>query len=173
MGASPAARTLEADAQPFDAKRFDGRNRRRLSGPGLRTFVAISDLWRLSEAERLLILGSPARSTYQNWTKSVREHRDIVLSVDELTRISLILGIHAALMILHKSEADALAWLRTPHGGQVFGGQRPLDLIISGTQDGLHSVRRFLDAARGGIYMEPNALDRDSQPYTDADIVLR
>jgi len=33
-------------------------------------------------------------------------------------------------------------------------------------------VRRFLDAARGGIYMEPNEVDAGFARYTDADVVV-
>jgi hypothetical protein len=66
----------------------------------------------------------------------------------------------------------AVTWLRGPHLATIFGGRPPLDLAVSGTQDGLLSVRRFLDAARGGLYMEPNELDRGFQPYTDADLVF-
>jgi hypothetical protein len=47
-----------------------------------------------------------------------------------------------------------------------------MDFITSGPQDGLMIVRRFPDAARGGLYMPPNELDRDFRPYTDADIVF-
>lgn len=156
----------------LDASRFASANRRRLSGPGLRTFLAIADLWRLTEGERLLILGLPSRSTYYNWVKAVREHRDITLDVDVLTRISAILGIHQALGVLHRNEAEALGWLRTPHRALVFGGHPPMALVTSGAQDGLMIVRRFLDAARGGLYMAPNEIDRDFKPYTDADVVF-
>ncbi|HEY2752455.1 MbcA/ParS/Xre antitoxin family protein [Phenylobacterium sp.] len=152
--------------------RFATANRRRLSGPGLRTFLAIADLWGLSEAERLMVMGLPSRSTYYGWVKAVREHRDITLDLDVLTRISAVLGIHQALGVLQGSEKAAGAWLHTPHSGAVFGGRPPLDLVTSGTQDGLMTVRRFLDAARGGLYMEPNELDRDFKPYTDQDIVF-
>ena len=47
-----------------------------------------------------------------------------------------------------------------------------IDLVTSGAQDGLISVRRFLDAARGGLYMAPNAIDRELTPYTDAEVVF-
>lgn len=156
----------------LDTARFAAPNRRRLSAPGLRTFLAIADLWRLSEDERLLVLGLPARSTYYNWVRVVREHRDILLDVDVLLRISAVLGIHQALGVLHDREADGVAWLRTPHGATVFGGHPPLNYLVSGTQDGLAVVRRFLDAARGGLYMPPNELDRGFQPYTDGDLIL-
>ena len=78
-----------------------------------------------------------------------------------------------ALGILFGKEADGLAWLRGPHAAPVFGGRPPMALLASGSLDALLTVRRFLDAARGGIYAQPNAADRDFAPYTDADIVFR
>lgn len=156
----------------LDAARFSPLNRRRLSAPGLRTFLAIADLWSLTEEQRRLILGLPSRSTYQNWVKAVREHRDVTLDIDVLTRISAILGIHQALGILHGTEQDGVAWLQGAHRETVFGGRPPMDLVTCGTQDGLLTVRRFLDAARGGHYMAPNEIDIGFPPYTDADIVF-
>ncbi|MGA0606579.1 MbcA/ParS/Xre antitoxin family protein [Phenylobacterium sp. VNQ135] len=162
-----------AEAPPILlAQRFSPANRRRLSGPGLRTFLSIADLWGLSDEERLLVLGLPSRSTYYNWVKAVREHRDITLDVDMLTRISAVLGIHQALGVLYPTEREGVAWLRTANAAPIFGGRPPIALITCGTQDGLMSVRRFLDAARGGLYMPPGDLDRDFRPYTDADIVF-
>jgi Protein of unknown function (DUF2384) len=102
----------------------------------------------------------------------VREHRDTTLDVDVLTRISAVLGIHQALQILNTNEPDGIAWLRRPHRALVFGGRPPLELITSGSQDALITVRRFLDAARGGLYMEPNEIDRDFMPYSDTDVVF-
>lgn len=173
MAAVARKKHLEA-ATPLrlGASRFAPANRRRVSAPGLRTFLAIADLWGLSETQRLLILGLPSRSTYYGWVKAVREHREVTLDVDVLVRISAVLGIHAALGVLHDTEAAGVAWLLAPHLGLVFGGRPPLDLITSGSQDGLMQVRRFLDAARGGLYMEPSAIDQAFQPYTDVDIVF-
>lgn len=139
----------------------------------MRTFLAIADLWTLDESQRLLILGSPARSTFHKWAKTAREHGELTLDVDTLTRISTVLGIHQALGVLHGSEREAIAWLRSPHAAIVFGGDPPLALLAAGTQDGLMTVRRFLDAARGGLYMEPvEALDRHFEPYRDQDLII-
>ena len=170
--ALPSLPQIPPGPHRLDAKRFDTAGRRRLSAPGLRTFLAISDLWGLTEEQRRLILGLPSRSTYHHWAKAAREHRDITLDVDVLLRISAVLGIHQALGVLFAREADQIAWLRGPHRALVFGGQPPLDLVTSGTQDGLLTVRRFLDAARGGLYMAPGAIDEGFKPYSDADIVF-
>jgi len=159
--------------QRLDTSRFAPAHRRRLSAPGFRTFLAIADLWGLNEEERRLVLGYPSRSTYHNWARQAREHGDFTLDVDTLTRISAILGIHQALGVLYPSESEGIAWLRGPHAGTVFGGRPPLTLVTSGSQDGLLTVRRFLDAARGGLYMEPNAIDAGFAPYDESDIVLR
>ncbi|MBP2448823.1 MbcA/ParS/Xre antitoxin family protein [Rhizobium leguminosarum] len=159
--------------QRLDTERFAPANRKRLSAPALRTFLAIADLWGLTEEQRLLVLGYPSRSTYHNWAKQAREHGAFTLDVDTLTRISAVLGIHQALGVLFSHERAGVAWLRTPHQAPVFGGHRPLEIVTNGTQDGLMTVRRFLDGARGGLYMQPNMLDDAFAPYEDADIVFR
>lgn len=147
--------------------------RRRLSGPGLRTFLAIADLWRLDEAQRLRVLGSPPRATFDEWAKTARVHHDLVLDVDTLTRISAVLGIYAALRFLHGSEQEGVAWLHTPHNTPLFGGRPPLALVTSGSLDDLLTVRRFLEAARGGLYMPPiAAVDENFTPYKDEDLVI-
>jgi hypothetical protein len=169
------ARITETAKGPdrLDESRFAPANRKRLSPPALRTFLAIADLWGLNEEQRLLVLGRPSRSTYYNWCKLARQHDAFTLNTDVLTRISVVLGIHQALGILFPTESLGLEWLRDPHKGAVFGGRRPLDLIVSGTQDGLLSVRRFLDGARGGLYMQPNEIDDSFIPYNDSEIVFR
>jgi hypothetical protein len=103
------------------ADRLSPENRRKLSGPAMRTFLAIADLLDLGEVDRLRVLGNPSRSTFQKWAKDAREHRDITLSADTLTRISAVLGIYQALRIL----------------------------ITSGEMDALLLVRRYLDSERG------------------------
>lgn len=156
----------------LDLSRFASANRRRLSAPAMRTFLAIADLWSLNEEQRRLILGYPSRSTYHNWCKQAREHGAITLDVDVLTRISALFGIHQALGVLFADERGGVDWLRQPHAAPVFGGHPPIDLVTNGTQDGLMIVRRFLDSARGGLYMAPNAADEGFTPYTDGEIVF-
>jgi hypothetical protein len=168
-------RTAAPEAGPhrLSDSRFDPANRRRLSAPALRTFLAIADLWGLTEIERLRVLGHHPRSTYQGWCKRAREHHDFTLDADVLTRISAVLGIHQALEILFPTEELGIEWLRSPHNAKVFAGRPPLGLVTSGSQDGLLAVRRFLDGARGGLYMQPNALDEDFAPYSREEIIFR
>lgn len=130
---------------------MDTGERARVSGPGLRTFKSIADLWDLTEDQRRLLLGLPPRSTYQAWMRKAFDGGGPTLPLDALLRISTILGIYKALAILFPRPDEAMTWLKGPHQHPLFGGQSPLDLMPSGTQDGLLSVRRYLDAWRGGL----------------------
>jgi hypothetical protein len=118
--------------------------------------------------------GPQAHSGYQEEAvPSLREHGAFTFDVDVPTRISAVLGIHQGLGILFPTEQLGVQWLRTPHRAVVFGGRPPLDLVTSGSQDGLLSVRRFLNGARGRLYMQPNAIDEAFAPYDDTEIVFR
>lgn len=172
FGEAPQA-VLAGRAQVLGIKRFEPANRRRLSAPALRSFAAIADLWGLNEEQRRLVLGYPSRSTYQNWMKIAREQGEVTLDVDALMRLSGVFGIHQALGVLFADAQEQLGWLRGPHDAPLFGGQKPLNLITSGSLDGIVLVRRFLDAARGGLYMPPNGLDADFPATTAGDIVWR
>jgi Protein of unknown function (DUF2384) len=150
---------------------FSPADRQRLSPPGLRTFLAIADVWGLTEEQRRLVLGNPSPPSYHRWVRTARARGVLTLDVDVLTRISAVLGIHQALGILFKTEAEGVAWLRGPHQAVVFGGRSPLALIASGDNDSLLAIRRFLDAACTGLYMPPTDIDRDFRPYMDAEII--
>src|SRR3981189_3912518 len=127
MRNAPKTRPSEAARGPqrLDNSRLAPANRRRLSAPALRTFLAIADLWGLTEEQRLLILGYPSRSTYHTWCKQAREHGAFTLDVDVLTRISAVLGIHQGLGILFPKEQLGVEGLGTPHNVVAFGGGAP------------------------------------------------
>jgi hypothetical protein len=169
-----AVRAVPAEAEvPFsiDPASFGSGSRRRLSGPGLRAFLNIAEHWGLGEGERLRVLGLPGRSTYYGWLERARRGMPVSLGLDTLLRLSAVLGIHKALRIVFIRDEDALRWLRSANRDLTFGGQRPIDLVTSGTQDGLLTVRRYLDAWRGGGAAAPNEADR-LPPMADDDIVI-
>ena len=161
--AQPATATdLTADMGPA--------RRRALSAPGLRAFLAIADLWDLTEKDRLAVLGQPSRSAYYGWVKKVQGGEAIALPLDTLLRISAVLGIHKALSILFTDPAQALIWLKGAHRGLPFAGQAPLELVTSGTQDGPLQLRRYLDAWRGGASLGP--LPDDMEPVSGESLVF-
>lgn len=120
-------------------------DRRSLSGPALRTFFRIADLWGLSVDEQMTLLGLSARSTFFKWKKGLGG----ALPKDTLERISYVLGIYKALQILLPSEPAADAWVRQPNAAPLFGGRPALDRMLSGQVADLFVVRQYLDAQRG------------------------
>ena len=58
---------------------------------------------------------------------------------------------------------------------ESFAGRvaRSRRILLDEGEDGLLTVRRFLDGARGGLYMQPNAIDEAFTPYDEAEIVFR
>ena len=127
------------------ADRLDPATRRRLSGPGLRTFFSITEKWGLSAKGQRILLGSVAESTFHHW----KGGKHGALSYDQLERISLVLGIHKALTLLFTEEETGRTWLHQPNGEAMFGGKSPLERMQAGSMDDLYRVRRYLDAWRG------------------------
>jgi hypothetical protein len=144
------ARAQKDGGEDVEMRPIDAAARARVSGPGLRAFRAVGDVWGLSERERIALLGEPPRSTYHQWMKQAREERALSLPLDTLLRISGVLGVQEALGALFSGPGEALVWLKGPHRGVAFGGQAPLDVMLGGGQDGILTVRRHLEAWRAG-----------------------
>lgn len=126
-------------------RRHDPAIRKKLSGPGLRTFFQIANRWGLSVQEQRGLLGWPPESTFHKYKSGMVG----TLSYDALMRTSLVLGIYSALHILYADGALADAWVRLPNANPLFGGAPALTRMIEGGIDGLYQVRRLLDSRRG------------------------
>ena len=140
----PAANATDAQIGPD--RRQHPEVRRRLSGPGLRTFFNIAAAWGLSVNQQRGLLGWPAPSTYHKY----KSGQAGTLPYDMLVRISLVVGIYKALHILYPEPELADQWIKLRNTNALFGGDLPLKMMIDGGIDGLHRVRRLLDARRGG-----------------------
>jgi hypothetical protein len=118
-------------------------DRKDLTGPALRTFFRIADVWRLKEQEQMRILGLDSRSTFQSWKRGAVA----AIPKDALERISYILGIYKGLQILLPKSADD--WIHKPNKSPVFGGRSALERMVSGNVSDLYVVRQYIDAQRG------------------------
>jgi hypothetical protein len=118
---------------------------RELGEAALAGFFHCTGQWGLTNAEQMVLLGQPARSTFFAWKKDPAT----ALSQDTLERISYVLGIWKALRILIPDDPQALAWVRKPNDNALFGGRPPLAVLLQGRILDLADVRRLLDARRG------------------------
>lgn len=126
----------------LESNRFEAE---KLSGPGLRTFLNIGQVWGLSNEEMRALLGWPGESTFYQY----KSGKCGTLSYDTLTRISLIMGIYKALHILYPDETLADSWVRLPNRNALFGGRPAIELMTNGGLDGLFQVRRLVDGRLG------------------------
>jgi hypothetical protein len=120
--------------------------RQRLSPAALRAFFNIVERWSLREEDARQLLGALSSSNYHAWRKTP----DRTLDTDTLTRVSYLVGIFKALNILY-GEPLADEWVRLPNTNPVFGGGTPLAYMLSGGLPAMQTVRRLLDARRGGV----------------------
>ena len=134
---------LPAPVFPASVPFREGPDLPRLSGPGFRAFLNLASIWGLTLEEQRALLGGVSRSTYTRWKKD----RDALLTVDQLERISHLLGIYQCLEAL--LPASGRAWPKTPNDEDLFRGEPPLKHMIEGGIQGLRRVRELLAAERG------------------------
>ena len=141
--AYPASRYAPAPLVDLGSK----RERERLSPSALKAFFNIADRWQLRDEDARHLLGGVTNGPYYEMKKNPQ---DRVLDADRLLRISYMVGIFKALNILHgRPLADA--WVQLPNTNRIFAGSTPLAYMIKGGTPAMQTVRRLLDARRGGL----------------------
>lgn len=124
----------------------DKAERERLSRSALLGFFRLAGAWQVRDEDARELLGGVSSSAFYEWKKNPGR----VLEVDRITRISYLLGIYKALHILY---GDKLAdeWVHLPNSNPVFNGRAPLAFMLGGGLLAMQTVRRLLDARRGGL----------------------
>lgn len=120
--------------------------RERLSRSALLGFFKLAEAWKLRDEDARELLGGLSSSAFYEWKKNPQR----VLEVDRITRISYLIGIYKALHILY---GDKLAdeWVGLPNRNVIFGGRTPLVYMQAGGLLAMQTVRKLLDARRGGL----------------------
>jgi len=109
----------------------------------LAVFFSIAEAWSLTTDQQILLLGSPARSTFFKWKKEGG-----LISSDMAERISHLVSIYKALQILFPNPEIANLWLR--RSNKYFDDCSALDVMRSGKLADIYAVRAYVDAQRGG-----------------------
>ena len=121
--------------------------RERLSPSALKAFFNIVDRWGVRDEDARQLLGGVTNGPYYEMKKNPQGR---VLDADKLLRISYLIGIFKALNILH-GQPLADEWVRLPNTNRIFAGSQPLASMIKGGAPAMQTVRRLLDARRGGM----------------------
>jgi hypothetical protein len=120
--------------------------RARLSPSALKAFFRIMERWHVRDEDARALLGGVSNGPYYQMKKN--PHR--ILDADTLLRVSYLVGIFKALHILH-SDALADEWVRLANTNRLFRGQSPLAYMLAGGLPAMQTVRRLVDARRGGV----------------------
>ncbi|HTZ58447.1 MAG TPA: antitoxin Xre-like helix-turn-helix domain-containing protein [Acidobacteriaceae bacterium] len=122
-------------------------DRRRLTAAGLKAFFKIVERWKVTDEDARELLGGISNGTYYQWKGNPRATR--TLDQDELTRISYLIGVYKALNILY-SQRLADQWMQLANTNPIFGGRPPLEYVLHGGIPAMETLRRLVDARRGG-----------------------
>lgn len=120
--------------------------RERLSASAVRAFFNIAARWSIRDEDARVLLGGMSNGPYYEMKRSP----DRILDTDRLLRISYLIGIFKSLNILY-SKKLADAWMRLPNSNRIFAGQTPLAYVMKGGLPAMQTLRRLLDARRGGL----------------------
>lgn len=122
------------------------------STAGLRWLFERRDRWELTMDDLGVLLGGVRRRTLTDWQKRINNGQEVEVSRDTMERISLLLGIHKALVLITPSghESMAFEWFQKPINLMGLQGRSIRDYLLEqGSMDAFYYVRRNLDAMRG------------------------
>lgn len=134
-------RNTSSELQTF----ADESDRRRLTSAAVKAVVRLTAAWGAGNAESAALLGV-SEST---WDRIKAGRWDGVLSQDQLTRASALIGIFKGLHLLF---ADGMAdrWPSLANRGPIFARQSPIAAMIDGGIPRILETRQYIDALRGG-----------------------
>ena len=117
----------------------------RLDPVAVKALVRLFAAWRLRNPEAAELAGVSAR-TFERMKAGRWSGR---LSRDQRQRASALVGIYKGLH-LYFSEPLADEWPGLANSGPLFGGRRPVEVMIEGGLPAMVEVRDYVDALRGG-----------------------
>ena len=144
MNAALAARDLGLDLQKTP-NLSDAATRKKLSHAAIEAFFQIVENWDLNNDDAMGLLGGVSHGRYYGLKKT----RKGILTQDELTRISFLIGIFKGLNILFAPKL-ADQWMSLANSNPMFHGTPPLASLIEGGLPAMLQLRRLLDSRRGG-----------------------
>ena len=113
-----------------------------VKGAAVRTFIRISQAWRLSDNEQRQILGVPD-------LPRLEESVEGMVDASVHLRIGYILSIYRALHTLFPDAAQADTWIHRANSAPLFGGDPAVRPLCSGAAGSLQAVRDYLELQLG------------------------
>ena len=144
MAVSPSYPMTRHEAPPL-VDLSDRAERARLGADAMRAFFAIMARWEIRDEDARRLLGGISNGAYY----ALKKRPDRTLDEDRIRRISYLVGIFKALNVLHGEEL-ADRWMKLPNRNRIFAGLTPHEYLMRGGLPAFATVRKLLDARRGG-----------------------
>lgn len=140
--APPPSPRVSTGMQTFSAE----ADRERLTPAALAGVRRLADAWKLTGDEAAALLGV-SNSTWDRIRAGTWRN---VLSQDQLTRVSALVGAFKGLNLLF---ADGMAdrWPRLRNSGPLFDNLSPIERMMEGGIPAMIEIRRYVDGLRGGL----------------------
>jgi hypothetical protein len=108
-----------------------------LSLPSLRALEKIGSDWHLNRDQLRRLIDEPSKELFSSW---LREPQHALLADYQIKRISYLLSIYRVLPKFVEPPQSIRQWLVSKNDNLVFNGAKPLDYLMDGDLDALHSV---------------------------------
>ncbi len=118
----------------------------RIAGVATRAYARIAALWELNNGIAAALIAVSPRT----WARIKTGEWAGRLNRDQLMRISAMTGLYKALH-LYFGDAVADRWVSLRNTGPLFGGGKPVEVMIKGGLPAIMEVRNYVDALRGGL----------------------
>jgi hypothetical protein len=140
--APPPSPRVSTGMQTFSAE----ADRERLTPAALAGVRRLAGAWKLTGDEAAALLGV-SNSTWDRIRAGTWRN---VLSQDQLTRVSALVGAFKGLNLLF---ADGMAdrWPRLRNSGPLFDNLSPVERMMEGGIPAMIEIRRYVDGLRGGL----------------------
>lgn len=121
-------------------------------------FLAITDLWAITDSERRVLAGAATRTTISTWRKRVKTLHELQLGNDTYERLICIANIHDLLQ-QHTEEGNVAQRIR--QAIPFFDHCSLLDKMLGGWMRDLYQVKDFLEHEANEMTLFNNIHIRD------------
>lgn len=112
---------------------------------GMKAFSNLANRWKLDKGTWHVLLGRNSPNTIRNWIHDAEKGDASPLDFDVQERLSHLLSIYDGLHRLFGDAEYADQWVHTPN--RAFGGEAPLQRMLTGRFSDLYDVRLYIERA--------------------------
>ena len=133
-----------------DGMKIRAKEKSKLSRAGLKAFFKLASLWKLSTEQQTILLGLEPSLNVNHLQNRVEAGEVVLLTENQLERLSLIIGIRKGVELLYpKERVDSV--MHEPN--KAFDGRTLIEIMLDGSVQSLYRVRQYLESSQGSHFV--------------------